>query len=61
MPTSAIKSHTGSLVARLFSVLEGLLALSLFNIVLPALVGNPPRVVPVSLHSVFHNETKPGT
>lgn len=28
-----------------------LLALSLFNIVLPALVGNPPRVVPVSLHS----------
>lgn len=39
----------------------GLLALSLFNTVLPALVGNPPLVVPVSLHFVFHNETKPGT
>lgn len=61
MPTSAIKLSTGS--EAIFCVWRSLplLALSLFNIMLPALVGNPQRVVPVSLHAAIHNETKPGT
>ena len=61
MPTSAIKLSTGS--EAIFWAWRSLplLALSLFNIMLPALVGNPQRVVPVSLHAATHNETKPGT